>query len=162
PQREDIAKKIEMIANRKLPINRQITHIGYQVVTLAQALRIRKAKTGEWTSLIKDARALENIADRSLVMQVVALCLPTSMGSDKTKLLAEARTTIESIPSDLDRFEHYLNLARDLKGIDKGQCRQLVNCAASVLSRSSEEVTEHQRRLVDLAYRIDETLAKLI
>jgi hypothetical protein len=69
PQREDIAHRIEGIAARKLPIKRQIVHIGYRLVTLAQALRMRKGRAAEWAALISDAQDLENGADRALVMQ---------------------------------------------------------------------------------------------
>jgi hypothetical protein len=160
PQREDIAGRIELIANRKLPTKRQIGHIGYRIVTLANAIQIRKGKPAEWEGLVASARSLENIADRALVLQIVALCLPSNMAALRSKLLAEARVAIESIPSDLDRFEHYLGLSDDLRGTDSVQCRELVNAAASVLAKSSEDVREHQKRLVDLAYRIDEALAK--
>ncbi len=160
PQREDIASRIEGVAQRKLPIKRQIVHRGYQIITAAQALRTRKGKPAEWTGLIDEARNLENIADRSLVMQIVALCLPPGMLAQSTRLLGEARAAIESIPSDLDRFDHYLGLAEDLRRVDSGQCRELLNVAAAVLAGSSGDIRKHQRRLVDLAYRIDQTLAR--
>ena len=160
PQREDIATRIEAIAKQKLPIKRQIGHTGYQLVTLAEALRIRKGKAAEWAALIEEARKLENIADRSLVLQIIGTCLPNSMSGQRVKVLSDARAAIEDIPSDLDRFEHYIGLADDMRDVDRGQSRELVNSAASVLARSSEDVREHQRRLVDLAYRVDETLAK--
>lgn len=162
PQREDIAHRIEAIAGRKLPTKRQIVHMGYRVVTLAQGLRIRKGKPAEWTSVIESARSLENVADRSLVVQIVALCLPNSMSGQRPKLFAEARAAIESIPSDLDRVDHYFGLAEELQSVDIGQCRELVNAAASVLARSSEDVREHQRRLVDLAYKVDGALARTL
>ncbi|HUP03209.1 MAG TPA: hypothetical protein VMU19_04435, partial [Bryobacteraceae bacterium] len=160
PQREAIAHRIESVAKAKLPIRRQIGHTGYRLITLAQALRIRRGKPAEWTTLIEESRGLENIADRAFVLQVVAKCLPNMLGSQRTKLLAEARAAIESIPSELDRFEHYIGLAEDLRSVDSGQCRELVNAAAAVLAGSVEDVSSYQRRLVDLAFRVDEALAK--
>jgi hypothetical protein len=162
PQREAIARKIEAIAHQKLPMKRQIGHAGYRLVTLAQTIRMRKGKPAEWTNVIEDCRKLENLADRAYVTQIVALCLPGSMNGQRAKLLAEARAAIETIPSEFDRFEHYIGLAEDLRGIDNGQCRELVNAAASVLAKSLEDITSYRRRLVDLAYNVDETLAKTL
>jgi uncharacterized protein YdiU (UPF0061 family) len=112
--------------------------------------------------VIEDSRNLENLADRAYVMQIVALCLPNSMTGQRTKLLSEARAAIDGIPSELDRVDHYLGLAEDLHGIDNSQCRELVGAAAAVLAKSMEDISSYQRRLVDLAFRIDETMAKTL
>jgi len=101
---------------------------------------MHKGRPEEWTALIENARNLENLADRAYVMQIVALCLPNNMSAQRGRLLAEARAAIEQIPSELDRFEHYLCLAEDLQDGDRSQCRELVNAAASVLAKSSENI----------------------
>jgi hypothetical protein len=72
PQREDISRRFELIANEKLPVQRQICHGGYRIITLAQSLRMRQAKQSDWTPVIEAARSLENVADKALVIEAVA------------------------------------------------------------------------------------------
>lgn len=159
PQREDISRRFTEIAKEQLPISRQIQHMGFQIITLAQALRMGQAKQGEWGSTIKEARALENIADKAFVLETVALCLPTNMAAERDKLFAEARLCVEKIPSDLDQIERFIGFAEDIRKSDAKLCRELITAAASVLGHTSEDVASQRRRLVDVAFRVDESVA---
>ncbi len=141
-------------------MSRHITHTGFRIATLAQALRMRQAKPQDWTDLIEEAEKLENVADRVYVLQIVALCLPKGMVTQRLKMLETAREQIAAIPWHLDQIERYLGMAEELQGVDTAACRDLVNRAALAIASSSEDVREQQRRLVDVAYRVDEALAK--
>ncbi len=160
PQKEDLGRRFAETAKAKLPMHRHITHTGFQIATLAQAFRMRQAKPHEWADLIKQAEGLENVADRVYVLQIVALCLPKGMLSQRSRMLETAREQIATIPWKLDQIDRYLGMAEELQGLDTAACRELVNCAALAISSSSEDVREQQRRLVDVAYRVDEAFAK--
>jgi hypothetical protein len=163
PQREDIARRFTAIAKTKLPIGRQISHPGFRIATLAQILRFTQSKPADWTGLIEEARALSNVADRVYVLQIIALSLPKGMSAQCSKLLDQARQEIGDIPCALDQIERYLSLAEELQGMDTGMCREFVSRAATVIAKSTDDVRDQQRRLVDVAYRIDEEFAtKLI
>jgi hypothetical protein len=73
PQREDVSRRFEAIANGRLPVQRQIRHLGFRIVTLAQALRMRQAKQSEWSAVIEAARAIQNVADKALVIEATAV-----------------------------------------------------------------------------------------
>lgn len=75
PQCEDLARRFGEIAKTKLPIAKQITHPGFRIATLAQVRRFTPSKASDWTSLIDQAKALTNIADRVYVLQIIALSL---------------------------------------------------------------------------------------
>ncbi len=160
PQKEDLARRFIETARSKLPMNRHITHIGFRIATVAQALRMRQTKPQEWTDLIQEAEKLENVADRVYVMQILALCLPKGMLPQSQKLLDAAREQIAAIPWHMDQIERYLGMAEELQGVDTVACRDLVSRAALAMASSSEDVREQRRRLVDVAYRVDEALAK--
>ena len=164
PQREDISRRFTAIAETKLPVVRQITHPGYQIITLAQALRMRHSKPVEWTRIIVMAQGLGNVSDRVYVLQKVALCLPKNMDEQRRALLNEASSLIAAIPWALDQSDRYIGLAEDLRGLDSALGRQLLTQASSLISKSSsDDVRERQRRIVDVAFRLDEELAsKLI
>ncbi len=162
PMREDLTRRLVKMAREKLPISRQITHPGFRIVTVAQALRISQTRPPEWAELINEAEALENVADRVYVLQVLALALPKNMSAQKASLLSAAFLQISAIPSQLDQIERYLGLAEDVQGIDGALSKDCVTQAATAISRSTDDVNDQRRRLVDIAHRIDEGFAKAI
>jgi len=159
PQREDISHRFEAIANGSLPVQRQIRHLGFRIVTLAQALRMRQTKQDEWTPIVVGARAIQNVADKALVIEAVALSLPGNMSVQREKLIAEARVAVQKTPSELDQIERYIGFAEDVQSTDQKLCRDLIFDAASVLGQTSEDVANQRKRLVDVAFRIDESVA---
>ncbi|MEO8592946.1 MAG: hypothetical protein ABI759_06480 [Candidatus Solibacter sp.] len=160
PQREDIARRFGAIAMAKLPIAKQISHAGFRIATLAQVKRFTQSKPPDWTDLTQQAKALTNVADRVYVLQIIALALPKNMSTQSSKLLHQAKQEIKDIPCALDQIERYLGLAEEVQHVDTSLCRELVNSAAATIKGSSEDVQEQQRRLVDVAYRVDESFAK--
>jgi DNA-binding transcriptional regulator GbsR (MarR family) len=160
PQREDISSRFATIANDKLPIARQITHPGYRIVTIAQALKMRQAKPAEWTQTITEARQLENVADRVYVLQIVALALPKNMRSETEALLEEAKRLVPSIPWEFDQIDRYIGLAEDLKKVDSSLCREVLLTASKVFSTHVADIREQRRRLIDVAYGVDKELAE--
>lgn len=161
-QRDDLTRRLGAVAREKLPISRQITHPGFRIVTVAQALRISQTRQAEWTELIKEAEALENVADRVYVVQVLALALPKNMSAQRASLLSRAFQQISTIPSELDQIDRYLGLAEDVQGIDSTLSKDCVTQAATAISRSTDDVGDQRRRLVDIAHRTDEAFAKAI
>jgi hypothetical protein len=159
PQREDISRRFEAIANGALPVPRQIQHLGFRIVAVAQALRMRQAKQSEWNSVIQASRAIENVADRALVLEAVALSLPSNMQPQRQKLIADARADVQRTPSELDQIERYIGFAEDVQNSDQKLCRELINDAAAVLPHASEDVASQRKRLVDVAFRVDESFA---
>lgn len=160
PQREDLARRFKNIARLKLPMKHQISHPGFQIATLAQVFRFVDHPKLEWSSLISEAEGLSNIADRVYVFQIIALALPNKLSAQRTKLLEAARQQIKQIPCDVDQIERFLGLAEELHGVDSQATRDLVNRAAKVISESLEDMRGLQRRLVDVAYRVDADLAR--
>jgi hypothetical protein len=160
PQREDIGARFGDIARRTLPIARHIAHPGYRIATLAHALRIGHVRSAEWANLVREAEGLDNLADRVYVMQIIALALPTGMRDEKDRLLESVRILIEDIPWQLDQIERFVGLAEDLQGTDTILCREILNQAAQAIALTKEDTNEQRRRLVDIAYRVDEDFAK--
>jgi hypothetical protein len=160
PQREDIARRWTALAKAKLPIAKQISHPGFRIATLAQTMRFVQSKPADWTEIIDAAKALTNVADRVYVLQIIGLSLPKGMAAQSTKLLEQAKQEIKDIPSILDQFERYLGLAEGVRDLDTSLCRELVGRAAIAIRGSAEDVHEQQRRLVDIAYRIDRDFAE--
>lgn len=159
PQREDVARRFSAIAKARLPSIRHITHAGFRIATLAQAARMSPTKPVEWQALISDAKALENVSDRIYVLQIIALCLPSTMSNERARILDASVSDIPSIPWRFDQIERLLGLAEALRGDDTPRCRELVKRAASTIDQSGDSVRDQRRHLVDIAYRVDEDFA---
>src|SRR6185437_8871960 len=71
-QRVSIAGKLQALIDNKLPVSDYIKHDGYKVLSRAQVNRILNARTEKWDAIIADARAIDNLADRSLVLACLA------------------------------------------------------------------------------------------
>ena len=82
------------------------------------------------------------------------------MDDKKSALLEASSRDIDAIPWQYDRIERFLGLAEDLHRSDITRCRELVHRAATCIATSTEDVQEQRRHLVDIAYRVDEELAK--
>ncbi len=162
PQRADISRRLVELADLRLPAARHISHEGFKIVAIAQAYRIAQAEVSpqQWNALGAQTVALDNIADRVFVTQAVALCLPKKLERDRDRMIASACAQICEIPWAYDQIERHLLLAERLRNVDSRVGREQVNLAASVIASSTDDVSEQRRRLVDVAYRFDEELAK--
>ena len=53
-----------------------------------------------------------------------------------------------------------MGLADDLQGVDTVLCRELLQQAVGDIVKSSEDLGQQRRRLIDIAYRVNEDFAK--
>jgi hypothetical protein len=155
-QRTDLAQRLTKIVTDKLPNPRFITHNGFSIISSAQIARLQKTKPGSWDALIDLGRSIPNICDRVFVLGVLAKILPNDLCLQKTDLLSEAYRLADRIPSLLDKLDRLEMLASLAADFDKVLAKKILNDARDVLLRTDDAETEPvQRRLVDLAYRID-------
>ncbi|MCU1239598.1 MAG: hypothetical protein JWO71_324 [Candidatus Acidoferrum typicum] len=140
----------------KFPNPRFITHNGFAVISSAQAAKLQKHKTPDWENLINLGRSIPNVCDRVYVLGIMARALPNDLWPKKVALLDEAYELAHSIPSLQDKLGRLQILASFAADIDKPLAKKMLNDARDVLLRTNDPETEPiQRRLVDLAYRID-------
>ncbi len=159
-QRADIVVRLEGVVNDKLPSERHIKHAGYKIGAQAQIARIQRASPQVWLNLADSARKIPNLADRVLVLCMIAAAMPTKGGTRRKELLEEAKQLIERIPTDLDRIERYEDLASTALNIDRGISRESLELAMKyAVDNDRPELYPVQRRIIDLAYKLDENLA---
>ena len=119
-------------------------------------------------SLIQTARNIPNVADRAYVLCIIAVALPTKLISKRNEIVEDARVMIDSIPADLDRVDRCIQLADMMIGIDSTVSKRYLKEAMefSLSATDPESVYFSQKRIIDLAHRIDEsyaaTLASLV
>jgi len=160
-QRHYYAKMVEQLIADKLPDSKNITHEGYVIISKAELASIRRARIGEWLPLIDGAKGLKNAADRAFVLAVVASTLPKRETSRRHALINDAFEAIAEIPFALDRITRYESLAAITRNIDQDFAKKCITSGISTQDgECSDDYTQVYRRLVDLAYTIDEDFAE--
>jgi len=163
-QKVDISERLEKIILDKLPDKKNIEHDGYKIAALSHVARIRKEKPSAWSHLIDEARDIPNISDRALVLSIIATCLPSKETPRRVKITEEAKTLIRNIPADLDRIKRYVTLAEMMIGVDSAMSRKCLKEAMDFSLKASDydPIYPSQRRIIDLAHKLDPNYAAML
>lgn len=157
-QKEEIVRKIQEIINIKLPNPRFINHDGYKIISKASVGRI--SINCDWDSLVADASKIPNTADRCLILAVVYECMPSKKRDKYDHVIKEAIQMVDMIPSVYDQVSRLETLADALKEVNSALSREcLRHGMASTLKCHDPDVINTQKRIVDLASKIDPTIA---
>jgi hypothetical protein len=160
-QKFDIAARLSDIIDRKLPTPNYIKHEGYLIISKAEVLRIKpNVSIPEWEELLKSAELIPNTSDKSLVLSVVTGYLPRRKMELINYNIERINKIIETIPTTLDKLEQYEGLANSILKINTQMSRVFLKRAMEVASSSpNSEVYSAQKRVIDLAHRIDSDFA---
>lgn len=165
-QKTDYANRLYKMIDNKLPDPLNISHPGFKLAALAQTYQLEHTPYDKWKMIIKDAESVDNIADRGLVLLTIAECIPAKHDDQKKKLYEEALRLFYLIPSTVDRLtrlERYSN-AKLTSG--SGNVKEVLKNALMLTLEIDEQhdPSKHQRRIIDLADKIDfaDTLVELI
>jgi hypothetical protein len=159
-QKADITTRLQNIVNNDLPNKRHLPHEGFRIISQAQVNSIQQLPVSKWQDLIKEARDISNIADRALILCLIAAYMPPKYGALQQEILEEARTAIEHIPVDLEKIEHYDILANRTLDINPSLSRDALKSAWLLATQNDNlNVRTARRRIIDLAHRLDPNLA---
>jgi len=154
------ADTLSSIINKKLPDNRNIKHEGYKIISEAHVARFNRTRDGVWEDLIARANAIENLADRSYILVILATIMPSRELNKPRQLLVEAKRIIDTLPSRFDKIEHYEIFASYAWEIDNSLSRDsIISAMKAAITGDGEELYSAQRSLIDLAHRLDPDLA---
>jgi hypothetical protein len=158
--RTALVEKLERLVDTKFPAARFITHGGFKVVARCQVYRIQGAPRSQWVGLAEEARGIPNEADAAYVLAIIAGALPRRESGYRDELTLEALHRIQQLPATYDKMERYESLAADVYRFNKAVAKKCVEAAMEIaLKADGSDVERPQRRLVDLAYRIDPDFA---
>jgi hypothetical protein len=101
--RTEIARRLQDAVKGKFPWKHGITHQGYSVVLKACVTALEGGSLDAWTRVAESARSIPNIADRTLVLGVIAHYAPSRLDSFRVQLINEARECAVLISTPLDR-----------------------------------------------------------
>ncbi len=156
-QKADYANRIRVQISKKLPDPRNIKHIGYQLICMAQTYRLEDVPHKAWQALWEESENISNIADRGFVYVEIADCLPGKYEFDKKRLLNEALNLFYQIPSPIDRLtrlELYSNASsNDSISTVKEALKNAIVLTLQI--ENEEEAARHRRNIVDTADRLE-------
>lgn len=159
-QRADVARRLRNVITDRLPSARYIQHDGYRIAAEAQVLRMTRYRLVDWQPLIERAYSIPNIADRCLVLCIIANALPQKSTSKAQELFESAELLISQIPTALDRMGRYQSLAELCADKDMSRAKRAIREGLSDhQGPDSPDAADYRRRGVDLAYRLDRDLA---
>jgi hypothetical protein len=158
-QTKDISERLEILINNKLPNKTHIEHDGFLIAAQAQVARIINNYSG-WNKLVKAAESIPNLADVVYVLSIIAVAMPVKELDIKQSLIKRAQEIIEKIPVLLDRIEHYEALASMSLSFSTIISRSCIEKALKCATENNDpSLYPAQRRIIDLAHRIDPDLA---
>jgi hypothetical protein len=162
-KRADIVRRLREVATAKIPHPDGIQHDGPSIVVEAQLARIDDAKPEIWIDLVERARKVSNLADRCLILYTIADILPKKEKIGRVKLIAEARQAADAMPASLDQIERLVDLAETVAQRDEESAKRALQHACTVArGLDSAKSVPRAGRILDVAYRIDESLAQTL
>ena len=161
-QKLDIANRLEVIIERKLPNQQHIKHDGYKIVSLAEVLKIRQGKIQDWLDLINAARGIPNNSDKAYVLTLIACNFPRNKFDKIVEIIKEVDELVGTLPTISDKITKYEAMAKNLVMLDQVRSKGFIKKAMDLsLSKDDEgRVFPIQKRLIDFAHRIDPEFAQ--
>lgn len=160
-QKIEIADRLKKIIDSKLPDLQNIKHDGFKIASLAQVARIQKVGHEVWDNLLEAVRNIPNIADKALVLSMIATAMPSKEANRRSQIVEEAKRLIDDIPADLDRIDRYIGLAEMMLDLDAVMSKRCLKAAMefAVRTNNPDLLYPSQRRIIDLAHRLDTSYA---
>jgi hypothetical protein len=155
----DIESRLNEITEKKFQNPRFIQHQGYKIISRAQIQRLKKSHE-ESAELLDAARAIPNLADRSMVLGILVNCFSHLDLSARKSLASEAKVVNDGIPFLFDRIDGLRVLAATCKSTDHTFSRQCLKDAFDLVRFDGDPESENLcRRIVDAAHSLSEEWA---
>lgn len=156
-QRASIKEELLATARAKLPQAGSVSHEGYLVEIEAYLGKLTDADGMYWTSLIKRAERIPNLADQALVAVEIARMMPAKFSPMAKTLLSDYRQSIAKIPSPYDRLNRLENLIEAAKDVDlllaKSCLKECMRVTFEITDVS--DANKSRQKLLDLAEQLD-------
>jgi hypothetical protein len=164
-QRQNIKNRLRKVVEQKLPDKNNIRHEGYKIIAEAQLMRLEKTNYSKWVSILNRIDLINNIADQAYVYAVVACCIPISnveLKNLRINCIDNSIKKAKTIPSVIDRVDHYIDIAETIEMIDEPTSRSTLREAmkTAVTVDDPEGIYTKQRQIIDVAYKISKDFAE--
>jgi hypothetical protein len=156
-QKDEIFRRLVFLVDSKLPDVKHIRHDGYKIVARFQLNRYRTEYHVD--QLLGSAKAIPNVADRSLVLFYAGATIYRYDRSNAQVAISQALTLARDIASKFDQIERLLWFAEMANASRIPNTRAILLEAARIAQNPHEEISRKIRRLIDVAYEIQPEFA---
>jgi len=163
-QKQFVLEKLKQTLKPKLPDQKNIRHNGYKIACDIHLNRIQnsiKASSSvSWQKIANEVSTIPNLADRAYVQAILGSALPPRETVERNRTFEQAKKNTDVIPATYDKIEHYEILASFTTKSNQSLAKKcLEDAMKSSLETNDPSLYPSQRRLIDLAYKLDANLA---
>lgn len=158
-----LVSSLENLIISRFPGRYHILHDGYKIISLAHIFRLKQAPLRDFLQLAEDARKIPNVSDKALVLSSVAVSIRYLDKASSNDILDEVYLMVMSLPSLYDKIDRLEAVADLTVDVDMSICKKFTKSAFEI-SRAinQDEAYPRQRRLIDIAYRLDRNYANVL
>jgi hypothetical protein len=158
-----LVTSLESFINGRFPGKNHIKHDGYKIISLSHLYKLKHASLNEWKELVEDARQIPNISDKALVLGSVAVSMRYLDKKTADEILIEVYQVIVNLPSLYDKVDRLEAVADLTVDVDRDICKKFTKTAFEITRAiEHDEAYPRQRRLIDIAYRLDSNYANVL
>lgn len=159
----DIAEKIKLLIDKKLPDLRNIKHQGYKIISNVKVELMKKTNTN-WQIFIDEANHIPNLSDKLFVKANLLESIPFEKISQEIKksLFDDIILDLYKLDSHYEFVDRVIHISEKMYEINRTRWKEVVNKAFATSNDFEEgsEMYNYQKNIVDSIYRIDSTFAK--
>jgi hypothetical protein len=131
-----------------------------KIAAESQIARVQRAKPQLWDNLSARARAIPNVSDKAYVLAIVGAAMLNRDSGKRRAAFEEAISVASDIRSDFDRIHRFVDLASVMMDSESALAKNCLRSAMeSLIKRDASGLRFIQRRIVDLAFKLDPDLA---
>ncbi len=159
-QRAELVRRLADLTKAKLPARTGIQHHGYRIAIEAHLLMCRRSGRENWEAVRAEAETIPNVADRALVLGMLADVVPSKFDDFRDDVIRAAKRLAERVSAPVDRIHRLYAIARFAAKFSQQTAMESLRSAFTVSASIPENLESLQRNMVDLAYRIDADFAE--
>jgi hypothetical protein len=161
-----VRERLDRMSDSKLPArDKFISHKGYLILSKAAILSIKNeyksVNKQEWINLTKEARDIENMADRAFVLSKLSDKFPGAKSVDlerQSEMVNDASDIASNLPSSYDRIVRLKSIASTAGSVDEDLAREcykeaITDVFQGSFSLATKSRSKLKRNIISSAYR---------
>lgn len=162
----EIYRKLDSLIERKIPDKRNIQHEGYAILyDIFKAKNSYDINVLEVDKLKIKIQNISNISDRIyLFSELITAINKNKLYDAKKQIVEETHLMFKDVPSSYDRISRLLIFAEKIKTFNVGKSKEILKNALkySISCEENHNVIEFNKKIIDLAYKIDPSFAETL
>lgn len=167
-QRNEIANKLNVLIQAKLPDSKNIQHDGYKILCEIQTKSLKINPSSNWVEFYEKAKLIDNLSDRIFVNANLLDYIPfekiKSNPGLKGEIFDQVIIDLNNLNSQREFADRILSISKIMYVINQTRWKVIVTEAFSKSYDFEEgpEMYEYQRDIIDMMYKLDRDFSKTL